>query len=430
MVAVAMLLLSGCSSMKNSASVKVESKVSMSQDPITLKVYMYGLTALTDEEFKTYFADPVRRKYPNITLEAVASGKGVDPPDLLTAGDFPDIVLTSVASTLELKKLQVLEDISPLIKKNGININRFEPVILDSFKWLSDKGEVFGLPYSINFAALFYNKDIFDKFGVPYPKDGMNWDDALVIARKLTQNVEGVQYMGIETGGVSLMGFGLSLPYVDRATNKAVLLTDSWKMVLAKAKEFYEIPGMTDKGKLAKASTEFFNNQRLAAIANWGNGMTGTFESMYADGKPLNWDMVTIPNFKEAKGYSREADYQMLEISETSKYKEQAFQVIDYITSDDVQQLINKKGRLTALQKTEQFKKTFAADLPSYKGKNMNAIFSVKPANMHSLTEYDKDVRKIANNALLDVVVKQKDMNTALRDANDAADKLIQSEAK
>ncbi|WP_218095308.1 ABC transporter substrate-binding protein [Paenibacillus solanacearum] len=389
---------------------------------------MYGLKELTDEEFKTYFSDPIQKKYPYITLEPLVGVKGSLPEELITSGSFPDIILTSVARIPEFMKLQVLEDISPLIKKNSISLDRFEPSIIDSFRWYSDKGEVFGLPYSINFAALFYNKNIFDKFGIPYPKDGMTWDDALELSRKLTRNVDGVQYKGLDTGGVSLMGFGLSLPYVNKAANKAALQTDQWKMVLDKAKEFYEIPGMIEGDKLPGAG-EFTSDQRMAMMAAWGNGLTGTFETLQAEGKPLHWDMVTIPNFKEAMGYSREADYQLLMVSKTSKYKEQAFQVISHITGDELQDLINRKGRLTSLKKNDQFKKSFAADLPSYKGKNMNAVFGVKPQKLHEPSDYDANLRTLVNNTLREVVVNKKDTNTALREANEKGDKYILDES-
>ncbi|CAG7648436.1 hypothetical protein PAESOLCIP111_05600 [Paenibacillus solanacearum] len=45
--------------------------------PITLQLYAYN--ALTDEEFAAFFSDPVKKKYPHITMELVKSGQGLTP---------------------------------------------------------------------------------------------------------------------------------------------------------------------------------------------------------------------------------------------------------------------------------------------------------------------------------------------------------------
>lgn len=43
-------------------------------------------------------------------------------------------------------------------------------------------------PVVNNTMSLYYNKDLFDKFGVSYPKDGMTWDEVLELNRQLDKN--------------------------------------------------------------------------------------------------------------------------------------------------------------------------------------------------------------------------------------------------
>jgi hypothetical protein len=45
---------------------------------------------------------------------------------------------------------------NPLIKQNKFDLNRIEPAILEEMKSYSDKGELYGLPYTANFTALLY----------------------------------------------------------------------------------------------------------------------------------------------------------------------------------------------------------------------------------------------------------------------------------
>jgi multiple sugar transport system substrate-binding protein len=53
--------------------------------------------------------------------------------------------------------------------------------------WATYNGIYYGLPTYASVGMCFYNKDIFDKTGIQYPKDDWTVDDYMSIARKLTQ---------------------------------------------------------------------------------------------------------------------------------------------------------------------------------------------------------------------------------------------------
>lgn len=74
-------------------------------------------------------------------------------------------------------------------------------------------GHVYYLPAEISMQVVFYNKALFDKAGVAYPKPGWTWADYVAIAKKLNkpsqkvwgslmQNWEYFQYMGAHLRGV------------------------------------------------------------------------------------------------------------------------------------------------------------------------------------------------------------------------------------
>ncbi|NOU90117.1 extracellular solute-binding protein [Paenibacillus sp. LMG 31460] len=44
--------------------------------------------------------------------------------------------------------------------------------------------------------VLYYNKDIFDKFGISYPRNGMTWDEVYDLAKKLNRTEDGISYRG------------------------------------------------------------------------------------------------------------------------------------------------------------------------------------------------------------------------------------------
>jgi multiple sugar transport system substrate-binding protein len=66
-------------------------------------------------------------------------------------------------------------------------------------------GKLFALPTHQDVMITLYHKDLFDKFGIPYLKDGMTWDDLYAVSKRITRNEGGVNYVGyapmIELGG-------------------------------------------------------------------------------------------------------------------------------------------------------------------------------------------------------------------------------------
>src|SRR5690606_21529535 len=117
-------------------------------------------------------------------------------------------------------------------KKHNLDLNRFEPEAIEALMAATQTNDLAGIPYTRHFYALYYNKDIFDKFGVDYPPDGMTWDQAYDLARKLTRMEDGIQYRGLNLVPVERPASQLSLPYVDMNTKKTVINSDSWKRVM------------------------------------------------------------------------------------------------------------------------------------------------------------------------------------------------------
>jgi multiple sugar transport system substrate-binding protein len=419
------LLVNGCGNAPDNGSSNTKGKEATgsinqpSNEPVTLKLALN--IGFSDDYLNRFYIEPLKKKYPNITIQVMKDK--ID--NLILAGDTPDVVIVSTTGVQKFMQLGYGADMNPLVKKNGDNIDRFDPVTIDSLKIFSDKGELVGMPVLMNFAALFYNKDIFDKFGVPYPKDGMTWDEAIALGKRLTRTEEGIRYRGLNPGGADLMGYGLALPYADPKTNKGLLETDSWKTVVGKAAEIYSQPGWLE-GKLpdGQGQNDFLKLKDTAMLGAWT--ILGSLEEMQ---QGINWDMVTLPNFKEKQGNSREVDFHILMVSKTSKHQDQAYQLISSLTSPEVQELINKSGSLPVIKKTEEHKKTFGSDMTSIKGKNINAVFGVKANSLHSpYTPYDGEARKQIVSAAYEAGSGNTDVNSALRSAQEKTNKYIETE--
>ena len=71
----------------------------------------------------------------------------------------------------------------------------------------------------------------------------------------------------------------------------------------------------------------------------------------------------------------------------------------------------------------DAIKKQFASELKSFQGKNVQAVFMLKQAPGTVLTDYDVELKKIIGEAAKEMAQTGKDVNTALRDAQNKAEK-------
>ncbi|OUS75665.1 hypothetical protein B1748_16315 [Paenibacillus sp. MY03] len=189
----AFVVLSACSnSTENSNSTATNQSVSTPEsvakkDPIKMIIHLNGI----DEDIKMKKAmEEIQTldKYSHVAFEF--HGREADfltsVPISIAGGKQVDIII--VANPIIQQQWADAGTIVPLddlIKETGVDFNQeFGPYVENA----SNNGQIFMVPHNITRWALYYNKSIFDKTGVPYPDDKipMTWDQYRDVAKKLT----------------------------------------------------------------------------------------------------------------------------------------------------------------------------------------------------------------------------------------------------
>jgi multiple sugar transport system substrate-binding protein len=391
--------------------------------PLTLQVYMD--MPILDEDYQKLIAAPVKKKFPTVTLEKrdkIKDNSG-DINDQVASGYAPDLLLTGFYNIANMTTLGIPYEVDELVKQQNVDLSQFEKVAVDALRGFRD-GKLVGLPLYMNTTMLFYNKDIFDKFGVAYPQDGMSWNAAVELARKLTRSEAGVNYQGLAPGSWDTLGSQLSVPKVDPKTNKAVVNSAGYKTVFQLLKTVYSIPGMDSK---LKANDIFIKDRTLAMNSYWLTDMLNLFESAQRSGNPLNWDMVTTPHFQEKPGIGSKVDSHILMVSAQSKYKAQVFEIMKYLTSDvGMQTEFGKAGRIPIL-KNPQIEQHYGENYASLQGKHIQAVFKTKMAPLPPFSVLENEVKKPMGDAYKNFLSGKTDINTALRTAEEEANKNIET---
>lgn len=399
----------------------------LGNEPIVLKFFNYSASVFTDEEMNDLLLKPIQKLYPNITFQRMTGTL----ENMIASGDLPDLIGGSNVSMRDMIAMGVASDLSPLIERDRLDLSHIEPGALEVLRKFSSKGELFAIPHAMNYGVTVYNKDIFDRFNVPYPKDNMTWNETIELAKRVTKLDDGTQYVGLDMGAPRDLTMAYSLPTVD-VSHKSALMMPGYKKVFDLFAQLYEIPGIvgTDSKQTYKYGLKgFFEDQILAMYPYWLTNTASRIHALNRSGKAINWDVVTWPTFDDKPGLGRQFDFHVMMIPPTSKNKEAAFRVLEALVSTEAQKAMNRGTRLTVL-KDPALKKEFASDLNIFENKNLEGVFKVKPAPYEIASPYDTAIHKIMDTHMKDIATKDVDVNTVLRAAHEAVNKEIETQRK
>lgn len=425
--------LAACGSASESGSGsgagKQQSKVDLNE-PVTLMFKSFF--ADSQDLFNQLYGDRIKKKFPNVTINFIPRDKGTGLADLVAAGQYPDIIYGNTSDIdSSLINLGLAYDMTDLIKQDNYDLNRFQPELLDAMRNTNPDGALYGLPmpYTNEF-VLFYNKDIFDKFGVPYPKDGMTWDDVYDLAKRMTR-VDGDQvYRGFSSFiGALLRDNQLSVPYLDPHADK-MADSEAWKKLLSNLARFYEIPNNNRDPKKRSQTDEYQYFHVKKNVAMQVNQFT-RYQEFPDD---LRWDMVTMPTFSEAPNTGTQASSYYWFITPTNQHKELSFEIIKYMLSDEMQLDFAKKlAYVPSIKNTNNVFNEIGKEVPQLQDKNIAAIYKLKPAP--ALPKRDRglvgadpnELKKIMEQTFDKITLDNVDMNTALREAGEAMAKQVEA---
>jgi multiple sugar transport system substrate-binding protein len=140
-------------------------------------------------------AQSFHQAHPDINVQVVSTedvlGIGLSDP-------WPEDSIARLASAADVVDMGfrpadtqsgLIMDLQPLIESDrSFQTEDFYPGTLESFQW---DGGTWALPAGVEAILIFYNKDLFDRAGVPYPKAGWTLEDFLNMAKRLTMRQEG-----------------------------------------------------------------------------------------------------------------------------------------------------------------------------------------------------------------------------------------------
>ncbi|MEF3310899.1 extracellular solute-binding protein [Paenibacillus sp. GYB004] len=408
-----LLLTTACSDGRNPENVQGEREEP--PKPFTLTYYTDLKPAVMELE-----ASIIQKKFPHITVKPVLASANLKPEHLAASGNIPDLISYTIGTLWNFRDHDLLTDLNPFIQKHGFDMNRFLPNVKESIQAYSDKGETLFIPYTLSTNVLYFNKNIFNKFGVPYPKDGMTWDEVYDLAKKVTRTDGTVKYKGFQFQHQNLTWKNqLMQPLIDPNTFKSLLDSLGWRRWVETMGGFLLIPGNENGGTFEKA-------QDVAMYS--GPNMLATLPEAAKNG--LDWDVVSLPTFTGNTSEGTQMISPFYGIPPNGKHMDETFRVIAYMLSEEVQILKSRRGMVPIID-SQAAASQYGKDLEGVEGKNLAAFFQDKVGKPFRTTKYDDIVKTVIYKELLPNYFRgTKDINTAFREAEESSNKQIEEKRR
>lgn len=200
---------------------------------------------------------------------------------------------------------------------------------------LSYNNKLYAVPRDVSTLVIYYNKDIFDIYGISYPDKNWTFNDFLAISQMLTKDTN-------QDGKIDLWGISFEedllfyLPYL--MSEGGGVLSDNLKTSIIKTPEskkglqFYS--DLRNKHHVAPTRAEsasetmaqMFLQSKLAMHLS-GRWLVPKYRS---DAK-FNWDVVNFP--AGDKGSIVPLDASGWAIAKSSKHKKEAMRLIEFLAS-------------------------------------------------------------------------------------------------
>ncbi|MFN8673933.1 MAG: sugar ABC transporter substrate-binding protein [Candidatus Sericytochromatia bacterium] len=247
----------------------------------------------------------------------------------------PDVVFMNNLTMPVYADSGVFENLDTFIEKdNEVKKDDFFPQVIEAMKW---KGKLYGLPRDISNLLIYYNKDMFDKYKVAYPKSNWTFDDFLETSKKLTKDID-------NDGKSDTYGFALDkrplfwLPFV-WSSGGDVFNKDLSAFSLNTPESIKGLQLYTDlrnKHKVAPSEKEVGNTKtaQLFSQEKIGMQLSGRWSvPTYKTTLKFKWDVAPFP--KMSNGSIVDVDASGWCISKSSSNKENAWKLVKFLANKE-----------------------------------------------------------------------------------------------
>ncbi|HWI63778.1 MAG TPA: extracellular solute-binding protein [Symbiobacteriaceae bacterium] len=233
---------------------------------------------------------------------------------------------------------QLLQPIDDLIERDGFDLSAFVPGVVDSLRKLGG-GRIYGLPMHINMPLMVYNRELFDRAGVPHPKAGLTWEELIPQLERIRERTGAY---GIEID----MRNNHFLPFVLHflAPGGAALMDDAGTRIQAGAEVAEKLEFLADLGRknlllpyeqLWAPVRPFVKGEVAVLIGSTATLLFTPIREMAAKGELSFTPEVTAhPTFRAHRNVTAATNFHVIGIHRFARNRDASWELLKHLVTD------------------------------------------------------------------------------------------------
>jgi multiple sugar transport system substrate-binding protein len=315
------------------------------------------------EELAAYrtLADAYQKAVPGARLRLIEAS---DRTDLIArlatsiaGGSPPDLFLMNYRFYGQFAAKNAIEPVDGRLGASSVlDPADFYPEAMAAFQW---RGQQLCMPQNVSSLAVYYNRDLFRRYGVAEPRPGWTWNDLVGTATALTRDANGVAVKGSESEGAAVRpavhGLGVEPTMVrvapliwsnggeivddNRRPTRFTLDTPAAREALRTFLDLRIAYGVvpTDEEVETEDDESRFSNGRLAMIMT-SRRATATFRTISG----FEWDVAPMPAVESPAGVLHSDAYC---ITRGANNVEGAWRFVEFALGREGSQIMAATGR-------------------------------------------------------------------------------------
>ena len=244
---------------------------------------------------------------------------------------FADLMLAEDWFGQELIRKKYARNLMPYVRRDMAADDFYTETFTEWRGTAQREDELFGFPACLGLTVLFYNKDLFDIAGVPYPDTSWTYEDLVAVGRTLTvdNNGDGIP----DRWGLSFDVHYTGLETVIYSFNGRTLTDDARRCDLTGPSTLRALRFIRDiflDRRIASNTTSFINPWESFVGGRSAMILIGSLGSLNLVGSSMRWDMTYPPRGPEGLRKSRRFTMAFM-IPANSPHPDEAWELLRWI---------------------------------------------------------------------------------------------------
>ncbi len=236
--------------------------------------------------------------------------------------------------------------------KKEIDLDDFYPEALMGGR--GEDGRVYGLPVDIAGWAIYYNRGLFEKAGLPYPDESWTWETLLDVAKKLTLDLDGDGridqygvYIKAKMGVIELLAGQSGATILNGDNSKCTFNTPEGRAVVQLLHDLVVKHKVVPPPEF-RADQDVFAAQKVAMVMLMRGDVTGLRQSLAFD-----WDVGPVPKWpgKEPRALIV-GGFNPWVISSKTELPDESWRFLKFFAGKEASENMAKTGRFVPARKS------------------------------------------------------------------------------